>query len=66
MVIKVAERQRDAAKELINAEEISVEDCEYNLGCVSLGRDPSEAKIEVFERKMSNLQFTLLHPFYRI
>ena len=66
MVVKVAERQRDATKELVDTKEVPVEYCEHNLGCVPLGRDPSEAKINVFEQKMSNLQFTLLHPFYRI
>ena len=65
-MVKVAERKRDATKELVNAEEVSVKDGEHNLSCVPLGRDPSEAKIKVFEQKMSNLQFTLLHPFYRI
>ena len=66
MVVKVAEGKRDAAKKLVNPEEVPVEDGEQNLSCVPLGRDPSEAKIKVFEQKMFNLQFTLLHPFYRI
>ena len=66
MVVKVAEGKRNAAKELVNTEEVPVEDCEHNLSCVPFGGDPSEAKINVFEHKMFNLQFTLLHPFYRI
>ena len=66
MVVKVAEGKRNAAKELVNTEEVPVEDCEYDLSCVPLGRDPSEAKIKVFEQKMFNLQFTLLHPVDRI
>ena len=49
MVVKVAERQRDATKELINTEKVPVEDGEHNLSCVPLGRDPSEAKINVFD-----------------
>lgn len=40
-MVKVAEGQRDATQELINAEEVPVEDCEDNLGCVPFSRDPT-------------------------
>ena len=45
VMVKVAEGQRDATQELINTEEVPVEDCEDNLGCVPFSRDPTGTKM---------------------
>ena len=41
VVVKAAERQRDATQELVNTEEVPVEDGEDDLRRVPFGRDPT-------------------------
>ena len=49
VMVKITERKRNPSKKLINTEEVSVENSEYNFCSVSFGRNGSEIIISFYK-----------------